>query len=522
METPRSDTPSYSASPAAAELDDHRFQPHALPRSNIMTGRPDVLQMDGDNEHLVFDDADMHPDVRSTDHAPDAQGRRGPAAQCNVRDDVPSIRFPSRASSRSSPPNSVDAFADPEQLRRRDRAATVESQFRGDLGLTLQRTISRRPTFTEPEERSRGSADDTPSLKAEEDVCFPPPEELRVRGAIIDFDEMDEFVQMQNRGRQGERQRKMSTAGSFKSGYLPVLGRKPNPGTVVESVDDECVIDESCSAINEKNDNLGPSRAQSRRNMTPDRFSFFSSEMDTTIHAPQIGDLLCDDEGFYDLFHGGQGVWWLDCLDPSSDELAMLMKAFAIHPLTAEDIRVQETREKVELFKNYYFVCFRSFVQQKSSEDYMDPINIYIIVFGEGVLSFHFTPSNHSANVRRRIRQLRDYVALSSDWICYALIDDIVDSFAPVITDIENDSDAIEDAVFVARSEDYSALLKRIGDCRKKTMGGMRLLGARQMSSRASPKDAMSSTRSHPEVRSDYTSVIFKVGFSFGLQCSVC
>jgi len=109
----------------------------------------------------------------------------------------------------------------------------------------------------------------------------------------------------------------------------------------------------------------------------------------------------------------------------------------------------------------------------------MDPINIYIIVFGEGVLSFHFTPSNHSANVRRRIRQLRDYVALSSDWICYALIDDIVDSFAPVITDIENDSDAIEDAVFVARSEDYSALLKRIGDCRKKTMGGMRLLGGK-------------------------------------------
>jgi magnesium transporter len=201
--------------------------------------------------------------------------------------------------------------------------------------------------------------------------------------------------------------------------------------------------------------------------------------MDTTIHAPEIGDLLFDGESFHDLFRDGQGVWWLDCLNPSTEELSMLMKAFAIHPLTAEDIRVQETREKVELFKNYYFVCFRSFVQQKSSEDYMEPINIYIIVFREGVLSFHFAPSSHSANVRRRIRQLRDYVALSADWICYALIDDIVDSFAPVITDIERDSDAIEDAVFIARGDDYSALLKRIGDCRKRTMGGMRLLGGK-------------------------------------------
>jgi len=57
--------------------------------------------------------------------------------------------------------------------------------------------------------------------------------------------------------------------------------------------------------------------------------------------------------------------------------------------------------------------------------------------------------------------------------------DDITDSFGPVIHDIEHETDAIEDAVFVARDEDFSVMLKQIGACRKKVMGLMRLLGGK-------------------------------------------
>jgi magnesium transporter len=37
-------------------------------------------------------------------------------------------------------------------------------------------------------------------------------------------------------------------------------------------------------------------------------------------------------------------------------------------------------------------------------------------------LSFSFQPNSHATNVRARIAMLKDYVALSSDWICYALM----------------------------------------------------------------------------------------------------
>jgi len=84
---------------------------------------------------------------------------------------------------------------------------------------------------------------------------------------------------------------------------------------------------------------------------------------------------------------GPQPTFWLDVLSPSEVEMKVLAKAFGIHQLTIEDILMQEPREKVELFSNYYFVNYRSFEQDKDSEDYMEPVNIYVVVFRDGVLS---------------------------------------------------------------------------------------------------------------------------------------
>jgi magnesium transporter len=80
-------------------------------------------------------------------------------------------------------------------------------------------------------------------------------------------------------------------------------------------------------------------------------------------------------------------TWWLDVLSPTDDEMRMFARVFGIHPLTTEDIQLEETREKIELFRNYYLVCFRSFDQDPYSQTYLEPLNMYIIVFREGTLS---------------------------------------------------------------------------------------------------------------------------------------
>ncbi|KAL8715985.1 MAG: hypothetical protein Q9220_000652 [cf. Caloplaca sp. 1 TL-2023] len=201
--------------------------------------------------------------------------------------------------------------------------------------------------------------------------------------------------------------------------------------------------------------------------------------------------------------YGARPTFWLDVLSPTDTEMRVISKTFGIHPLTAEDIMMQEAREKVELFRHYYFVNYRTFEQDTSSENYLEPVNMYVVVFREGVISFHDSMTPHAANVRRRIRQLKDYLILSSDWISYAIIDDITDVFAPLIQTIEDEVDAIDDKILQLHSpskpesegeksqfnekssdngenptnESGGDMLRRVGEGRKKVMGLYRLLG---------------------------------------------
>ena len=196
--------------------------------------------------------------------------------------------------------------------------------------------------------------------------------------------------------------------------------------------------------------------------------------------------------------YGPRPTFWLDVLSPTEKEMRVLGKTFGIHALTIEDVLVQEAREKVELFRNYYFINYRTFEQDTHSEDYLEAINMYVCVFRYGIVTFHFSPIPHPANVRRRIRQLSDYLVLSADWISYAIIDDITDVYQPLITNIEEEVDSIDDLILRAfqstatlagehgekkadREGEFSIsgidMLLRIGECRKKVMSMYRLLG---------------------------------------------
>ena len=76
-------------------------------------------------------------------------------------------------------------------------------------------------------------------------------------------------------------------------------------------------------------------------------------------------------------------------------------------------------------------------------------------------LQFHFRPTAHPQNVRRRIKQLKDYISVTSDWISYALIDDITDAFGPLIQSIEYEVDSIDELVLILKEAEQSDMLRR-------------------------------------------------------------
>ena len=60
---------------------------------------------------------------------------------------------------------------------------------------------------------------------------------------------------------------------------------------------------------------------------------------------------------------------------------------FKIHPLTTEDILMEEGREKCEVFLNYYFVSFRTFVLESDGAQVLLPSSIYMLILPDGVIS---------------------------------------------------------------------------------------------------------------------------------------
>lgn len=357
---------------------------------------------------------------------------------------------------------------------------------------SLRRKVSNDPDSDLDSHASRESQE------TEEDVCFPMlPEHVRIRG--IDFDEIDEFIveQREENERIAEREKELrmdaersittslEKTSSAALRYIP-KNIQDNGTTSSEQGTDEKVVEEDEEEEEEEEEGgegrkddfvtFNPLNNRQEDDELPTRFSFFSSEREETLHAADIPSLVLPGQSFKELFEPEDSIWWLDCSCPTDNEMKMLAKAFSIHPLTAEDIRMQETREKVELFKSYYFVSFHTFETDSESEDFLEPINVYIVVFSSGILTFHFSPIVNPANVRRRVRQLRDYLEVSADWLCYAMIDDITDGFAPIIQSIEYEADAIEDSVFLSRDNDFGTMLRKIGESRRKVMTLMRLL----------------------------------------------
>lgn len=410
------------------ELDDHRNRTASTVRSD----RPDrprrgtfdslygARHIEGEPNTpviLVRDFEEAIIDEETADLSPTARRNRRPTV-----DTMPDGRS-------ISPPNSVKAFA---EARRREREMSFsEARPQYDEGTSRAMSISSRRSLRSRPHTTHTIDNDAASFAtnktAEEDVCFPLQENQRKDQLHIDFDFLEGFITEQTSRTES---RPQSAPHDFDDMRPQSTDSRP---TRVATIDGDIYdLPSDDSMAHEKGDKAGKGASETteKAQLPPidhNRFSFFSSAWESTIHAAEMGDLVLPGEDIRGLFELPEdetdGVWWLNVNSASKDEVLGICKAFGIHPLTIEDIITQEAREKIELFPSYYFACFRSFniVEEPEGKEY-EPFNIYVIVFREGTLSFSFAPNTHASQVRKRITALKDYVALSSDWICYALM----------------------------------------------------------------------------------------------------
>jgi len=423
------------------ELDDHRHQSVSVQKPRSRRGtfetvhsamarnpfNPDLgLVNDGllqprarDFEEVIVDEESGGPSPQAGRNGPD-RSRRGTVTTLDHRS--------------VSPPNSVKAFADARR-RERERELSISepnsvkafAEARRHEDYDLHRTVSgvsgrsrRTRRYTNDND---GKSFALSSKSAEDDVCFPLHNSANKDELQIDFEGLEDFIAEE------ESSAKNSPMKQPQPRIFYDLSQKMGQDPTISADGD--VVSAGSPSVNEKNEKDDSSLREFDMDYSqPDinRFEYFSSLGESTIHAAELGGLILPGEDIRTLFTLPQGededgVWWLNMNNPTDEEIRVICKAFGVHPLTIEDIGTREAREKIELFPSYYFACFRSFqVQEIDDGQQYEPFNIYVVVFRQGTLSFSFSPNPHAGHVRKRITMLKDYVALSSDWICYALM----------------------------------------------------------------------------------------------------
>ncbi len=121
-----------------------------------------------------------------------------------------------------------------------------------------------------------------------------------------------------------------------------------------------------------------------------------------------------------------------------------LEKQFQIHPLTLEDIVNTAQRPKVESYDHYLFVVLKTFrYDSRSNEVASEQISL---ILGENYLiTFQETASDIFANVVDRLRKGTRIRKRGADYLTYALIDAVVDSYFAVLEALGEKIETLEE-----------------------------------------------------------------------------
>ncbi|KAL4935405.1 hypothetical protein BDV06DRAFT_207083 [Aspergillus oleicola] len=210
------------------------------------------------------------------------------------------------------------------------------------------------------------------------------------------------------------------------------------------------------------------------------QFSYFSCRLQETREASSWNDITSVIQERENNEKAVADTWWLDICDASEEDVIAVARSLSIHPLMAEDIALQESRQKIETFPSYYLISLRTLAASVEEEKakstdvapftptITSPTMLYILVFAQGTVTFSRTGSDYVSRVRSRITRAHDPYVLSSDWICYALLDEVIDSFQPHMESMSAESEAIQDQIFIVRDDDMTPLMMRIYNIRKR------------------------------------------------------
>ncbi|TFC84303.1 magnesium and cobalt transport protein CorA [Cryobacterium sp. TMT1-21] len=149
----------------------------------------------------------------------------------------------------------------------------------------------------------------------------------------------------------------------------------------------------------------------------------------------------------YAAMKSRNGFAWIGMYRPSEAEVRSVATEFSLHHLSVEDALKGHQRAKLERFGDILFVVLRP-ARYIDAEERVEFGELHVFVGPDFVATIRHAESPDLAKVRLRMEQAPELLALGPEAVLYAILDQIVDEYGPVVAGLENDIDEIENQLF--------------------------------------------------------------------------
>ena len=157
-------------------------------------------------------------------------------------------------------------------------------------------------------------------------------------------------------------------------------------------------------------------------------------------------------EDTYELLQERHGMAWIGLYRPDPTEIQSVADEFGFHRLAVDDTISAHQRPKLERYDDVLFTVLRA-ARYLDEPERVEFGELHIFTGKDFVVTVRHSESPDLGEVRKRLEASPDLLKLGPEAVLYAILDQVVDEYQPVIDGLQGDIDEIEDQVFGADPE---------------------------------------------------------------------
>ncbi|MGN6125582.1 MAG: magnesium transporter CorA family protein [Humibacter sp.] len=143
-----------------------------------------------------------------------------------------------------------------------------------------------------------------------------------------------------------------------------------------------------------------------------------------------------------------QDFFWLDLTAPSKEQIERLGTLLGLHPLAVDDSVRFGQRPKLDTYGETALLVLQGGVESVPEDENEHPLEeIHCHLSGDFIVTLHRRPYAGLQDLKTLFERSASSTSKSERYYLYKVIDTIVDSFFPMLADLDEEINALEDAI---------------------------------------------------------------------------